>query len=65
GATSGTVEIVAPDGQAGVLIDNRLYRHDDEAAGVVCGAVARGTAGPPVPVRVEGAVGGLLAAVGG
>ncbi|MGW0647011.1 DUF317 domain-containing protein, partial [Streptomyces badius] len=31
GATSGTVEIVAPDGQAGVLIDNRLYRHDDEA----------------------------------
>ncbi|MCV2458245.1 DUF317 domain-containing protein [Streptomyces sp. ICN988] len=30
GAERGTVEIVAPDGQAGILIDNRLSGWDDE-----------------------------------
>ncbi|MFE2498411.1 DUF317 domain-containing protein [Streptomyces scopuliridis] len=30
GAERGTVEIIAPDGQAGVLIDNRLSDWDDE-----------------------------------
>ncbi|MGW3067651.1 DUF317 domain-containing protein [Streptomyces sp. NPDC001130] len=30
GAERGTVEIVAPDGQAGILIDNRLSDWDDE-----------------------------------
>ncbi|MFF8442368.1 DUF317 domain-containing protein [Streptomyces californicus] len=43
GAASGTVEIVAPDGQAGVLIDNRLYRHDDEAVTLWAGPRGWGT----------------------
>ncbi|OIK08080.1 DUF317 domain-containing protein [Streptomyces monashensis] len=30
GAERGTVEIIAPDGQAGILIDNRLSNWDDE-----------------------------------
>ncbi|MFE8915274.1 DUF317 domain-containing protein [Streptomyces globisporus] len=43
GAASGTVEIVAPDGQAGVLIDNRRYRPDEEAITLWAGPRGWGT----------------------
>ncbi|MFB8141284.1 DUF317 domain-containing protein [Streptomyces parvus] len=43
GAELGTVEIIAPDGQAGVLIDNRLSRHDDEAVTLWAGPTGWGT----------------------
>lgn len=43
GAASGTVEIVAPDGQAGVLIDNRRYRHGEEAVTLWAGPRGWGT----------------------
>ncbi|WP_030578276.1 DUF317 domain-containing protein [Streptomyces anulatus] len=43
GAELGTVEIIAPDGQAGVLIDNRLSRHDDEAVTLWAGPPGWGT----------------------
>ncbi|MCX4502233.1 DUF317 domain-containing protein [Streptomyces anulatus] len=43
GAELGTVEITAPDGQAGVLIDNRLSRRDDEAVTLWSGPPGWGT----------------------
>ncbi|MGW1539784.1 DUF317 domain-containing protein [Streptomyces sp. NPDC002309] len=43
GAERGTVEIVAPDGQAGVVIDNRLSGWDDEAVTLWAGPPGWGT----------------------
>ncbi|MFD9814888.1 DUF317 domain-containing protein [Streptomyces sp. NPDC059080] len=43
GAERGTVEIIAPDGQAGVLIDNRLSGWDDEAVTLWAGPPGWGT----------------------
>ncbi|MFD7130587.1 DUF317 domain-containing protein [Streptomyces sp. NPDC059894] len=43
GAESGTVEIVAPDGQAGILIDNRLSGWDDETVTLWAGPLGWGT----------------------
>ncbi|KND38310.1 SPDY domain-containing protein [Streptomyces acidiscabies] len=43
GAERGTIEIVAPDGQAGVLIDNRLSGWDDEAVTLWAGPPGWGT----------------------
>ncbi|MCY0926995.1 DUF317 domain-containing protein [Streptomyces sp. H27-H1] len=43
GAELGTVEIIAPDGQAGVLIDNRRSRLDDEAVTLWAGPPGWGT----------------------
>ncbi len=42
-AERGTVEIVAPDGQAGVLIDNRLSGWDDETVTLWAGPPGWGT----------------------
>ncbi|MEU0815171.1 DUF317 domain-containing protein [Streptomyces mirabilis] len=42
-AECGTVEIIAPDGQAGVLIDNRLSGWDDETVTLWAGPVGWGT----------------------
>ena len=42
-AERGTVEIVAPDGQAGVLIDNRLSNWDDETVTLWAGPPGWGT----------------------
>lgn len=42
-AERGTVEIVAPDGQAGVLIDNRLSGRDDETVTLWAGPPGWGT----------------------
>jgi hypothetical protein len=42
-AERGTVEIVAPDGQAGVLIDNRLSTWDDETVTLWAGPPGWGT----------------------
>ncbi|MET7571243.1 DUF317 domain-containing protein [Streptomyces sp. NPDC005492] len=42
-AERGTVEIVAPDGQAGVLIDNRLSAWDDETVTLWAGPPGWGT----------------------
>ncbi len=43
GAERGTVEIVAPDGQAGVLIDNRLSGRDEENVTLWAGPPGWGT----------------------
>ncbi|MFD9503437.1 DUF317 domain-containing protein [Streptomyces sp. NPDC060035] len=43
GAERGTVEIIAPDGQAGVLIDNRLSDWDDETITLWAGPPGWGT----------------------
>ncbi|MFI7101860.1 DUF317 domain-containing protein [Streptomyces sp. NPDC050161] len=43
GAELGTVEIIAPDGQAGILIDNRRSRPDDEAVTLWAGPPGWGT----------------------
>lgn len=43
GAELGTVEIIAPDGQAGVLIDNRRSRPSDEAVTLWAGPPGWGT----------------------
>ncbi|MER5613931.1 DUF317 domain-containing protein [Streptomyces sp. NPDC002215] len=43
GAERGTVEIVAPDGQAGILIDNRLSDWDDETVTLWAGPPGWGT----------------------
>ncbi|MFJ6574134.1 DUF317 domain-containing protein [Streptomyces sp. NPDC091292] len=43
GAERGTVEIIAPDGQAGVLIDNRLSGWDDETVTLWAGPPGWGT----------------------
>ncbi|MBT2487776.1 DUF317 domain-containing protein [Streptomyces sp. ISL-96] len=43
GAERGTVEILAPDGQAGVLIDNRLSDWDDETVTLWAGPPGWGT----------------------
>jgi hypothetical protein len=43
GAERGTVEIIAPDGQAGVLIDNRLSDWDDETVTLWAGPPGWGT----------------------
>lgn len=43
GAELGTVEIIAPDGQAGVFIDNRRSRLDDEAVTLWAGPPGWGT----------------------
>ncbi|OCC11525.1 DUF317 domain-containing protein [Streptomyces sp. PTY087I2] len=43
GAERGTVEFVAPDGQAGVLIDNRLSGRDDETVTLWAGPPGYGT----------------------
>ncbi|MFD4337876.1 DUF317 domain-containing protein [Streptomyces anulatus] len=43
GAERGTVEIVAPDGHAGVLIDNRLSGWDDETVTLWAGPPGWGT----------------------
>lgn len=43
GAELGTVEIIAPEGQAGVLIDNRRSRPDDEAVTLWAGPPGWGT----------------------
>ncbi|WP_394815873.1 DUF317 domain-containing protein [Streptomyces gibsoniae] len=42
-AERGTVEIIAPDGQAGVLIDNRLSSWDDETVTLWAGPPGWGT----------------------
>ncbi|MEU9155718.1 DUF317 domain-containing protein [Streptomyces sp. NPDC048417] len=42
-AERGTVEIIAPDGQAGVLIDNRLSGRDDETVTLWAGPPGWGT----------------------
>ncbi|MFJ7096778.1 DUF317 domain-containing protein [Streptomyces mirabilis] len=42
-AERGTVEIIAPDGQAGVLIDNRLSDWDDETVTLWAGPPGSGT----------------------
>ncbi|SDP41069.1 DUF317 domain-containing protein [Actinacidiphila guanduensis] len=42
-AERGTVEIVAPDGQAGAFIDNSRYRSDDEAVTLWAGPPGWGT----------------------
>ncbi|MFF5721388.1 DUF317 domain-containing protein [Streptomyces buecherae] len=43
GAERGTVEIIAPDGQAGILIDNRRSRPDGEAVELWAGPPGWGT----------------------